>query len=202
MIAVLRGTLLTKSPTEVTIDVNGIGFSVNIPLSTYSALGEIAAPVTILTHLHVREDALQLFGFATEDERTMFRLLVSVSGIGPKMAQGILSGIPVRDLRAYIAAGNVGALTTIPGIGRKLAERLVVELREKSAKSDLGSLAPAGVTTEQTKIRSEALLALVSLGYNRAMAEKALRLAMQEGTESTGDVETLIKLALHHVTKS
>jgi holliday junction DNA helicase RuvA len=201
MIAVLRGTLVAKSPTEVTVDINGVGFTVSIPLSTYGALADVGSTVTVLTHLHVREDLLQLFGFATEDERAMFRMLVSVNGIGPKMAQGILSGISVKDLRMHIAAGNVGALTTIPGIGRKLAERLVVELREKIGKTDLSPTSPAGLSDEQAKVRSEALLALVSLGYNRTIAEKALRQAMQEVTNTEGNVEVLLKAALRHVTK-
>lgn len=201
MIAVLRGTLLFKSPTEVTIDVQGVGFVLSIPLSTYSALGEPRSPVTLLTHLHIREDAMQLFGFATEEERSMFRLLIGVSGIGPKMAQGIISGITVKDLRSHIAAGDIGALTGIPGIGRKLAERLVVELREKIGKADHAVALPPGITTEQAKVRSEALLALVSLGYNRAIAEKALRRLMQEDRESMSNVETLIKAALQYVTK-
>ena len=131
MISALRGTLISKSPTEVIIDVHGVGYGISIPLSTYERLGETNAQTTLLTYLHVREDIMQLYGFFTEEERSLFRLLISVSGIGPKMAQGILSGIPAGDLKNHITSGNIGALTTIPGVGRKLGERLVVELRDK-----------------------------------------------------------------------
>jgi holliday junction DNA helicase RuvA len=200
MIGSLKGTLLAKLPTEVVLDVHGIGFQVNIPLSTFEVLGEINSTVLLLTHLHVREDALHLYGFATDDERMMFRLLISVTGIGPKMAQGILSGIPVRDLRMHLVTGNSGALTTIPGVGRKLAERLIVELREKLGKLEGPTFTP-GATDPESRARAEALLALTSLGYNRLLAEKALRSALQELGDLTPNVENLIKVALRQIAK-
>jgi Holliday junction DNA helicase RuvA len=198
MISSLRGTLVQKSPTELVIDVQGVGYGVSIPLSTYQALGEPRSQVLLHTYLHVREDALQLYGFATEEERNAFRLLISVNGIGPKMAQGILSGLPVSDLKGYIARGNSSALTAIPGVGRKLAERLVVELRDK-----IGRLGPeaesAGMPADlHTKNRAEALSALLSLGYHRTAAEKALRSALSEADGSEPTVEVLVKLALRH----
>ncbi len=200
MITSLRGTLASKTPTEAVLLVNGIGYSVSIPLSTFEVLGEVNSTLSLHTYLHVREDALQLYGFATEAERDAFRLLISVSGIGPKMAQGILSGISVADLRSRIAEGNTAALTTIPGIGRKLAERLVVELRDRLPRLESGpSLLPPG-TADQTRIRSEALLALTSLGYTRAAAEKALRAALQETNGVS--VEELIKAALRQTAKA
>lgn len=197
MITLLRGTLLAKAPMEAVVDVGGVGYGVQIPLSTFEALGEKNAPVTLHTHLHVREDALVLYGFATEEERDTFRLLISVNGIGPKMAQGILSGIGVKDLKACIASGNIAMLTTVPGVGRKTGERLVMELREKIGRLELETRPSAGAGDEQSRIRSEALLALTSLGYTRQVAEKALRAAILEpGSPST--IEGLIKSALRH----
>jgi Holliday junction DNA helicase RuvA len=131
MISYLHGRLAEKSPTEVTVDVNGVAYAVHIPLSTFEALGEIGAEVKILTYLHFREDAMQLYGFATSAERDLFKLLISISGIGPKMAQGILSGISVNELKNFILHGNFNALMSIPGVGKKTAERLVVELRDR-----------------------------------------------------------------------
>lgn len=136
MIATLTGILRSKSPTEIILDVNGVGYSVSIPLSTFEKLTETGSTVTLLTHLQVREDALQLYGFATEKELILFKMLISVSGIGPRIAQGVLSGISASDLREYIIKGNVGALTTIPGVGKKTAERMVVELRDKMSKDE------------------------------------------------------------------
>ncbi len=198
MIASLTGILKTKSPTEVLVDVNGVGYAVSIPLSTYSKLGELNSTVQLLTHLHVREDVMQLFGFATETERQLFRLLISITGIGPKTAQGILSSVPGQDLQQHIANGNAAALTSIPGIGRKTAERLIVELKDKVGKigPSIGIGAAAG--DKNAEIRNEALLALTSLGYNRLAAEKAIRLALNDRTTSQLSVEELIKKALKY----
>jgi holliday junction DNA helicase RuvA len=198
MIASLHGTLLAKSPTEIVVQVQGVGYALSIPLSTYESLGEVHSPVSLLTYLHVREDALQLFGFATEEERGLFKLLISVTGIGPRMAQSILSGISVTDLRAHIAGGNLAALTAVPGIGRKLAERLVVELRDKLAKFETTSAPTAGPAGEHARTRAEALLALTSLGYNRTAAEKAIRAALMDSEGKELALESLIKLALRH----
>ncbi len=200
MIAALRGTLLTKSATELLIDVNGVGYSVHIPLSTYEKVGEVNSTVTLFTYLHVREDVLQLYGFATDEERQMFKLLISVSGIGPRMAQSILSGISATELTTFISEGNHIALTRIPGVGKKIAERLVVELREKIGKIEsVGALPPAS-SPAQANIRSEALLALTSLGFSRSVAEKSLRAAIQETNGKDVTVEVLIKSALRHAT--
>jgi Holliday junction DNA helicase RuvA len=201
MIASLRGILLAKSPTEAVLDVHGVGYALSIPLSTFEKLGDLRSEVFLFTHQHVREDALQLFGFATEDERSMFRLLLGVTGIGPKMAQGILSGIPVPELRKYLASGNLPALTSISGIGRKLAERLVLELREKIARTEIGGSTPTGPPDDQARIRHEALMALMSLGFPRPSAERALRAALQEPESATAPLESLIKLALRHAGK-
>lgn len=201
MISSLRGKLLAKSPTELVIDVNGVGYAVSIPISTFEKIGDVNAEVGILTHLHVREDALQLYGFATEDERNLFKLLISVSGIGPRMAQTILSGISTSDLVNYVGEGNHFALTRIPGVGRKIAERLVVELREKISKVETPSTLPPASTASQGHIRTEALLALTSLGFNRSVAEKALRAGIQETNGKEVTIELLVKAALKHATK-
>ncbi len=195
MISHLKGILYRKSPTEIVVDVNGVGYAVSIPLSTYEKLGETGFAVTILTYTYVREDILQLYGFVTEAEREIFRLLISVSGIGPKIAQGILSGVQPNELQNLIAQANVSALTAIPGVGRKTAERLIVELRDKIAKLDSGSLS-SGTTDAAHGIRAEALMALISLGYNRATAEKAIRTALQDLNGKEASIQELLKQAL------
>ncbi len=198
MIASLSGVLKSKSPTEVVVDVNGVGYVLSIPLSTYSRLGEVNAPVHLLTHLHVREDAMQLFGFATDAERLLFRQLISITGIGPKTAQGILSGMSVADLQGSILSGNVNALTAVPGVGRKTAERLVVELRDKIGKPDKTTDTADTTGDKNADVRNEALLALTSLGYNRVNAEKAIRMALSNSVDGALGVEELIKRALKH----
>jgi Holliday junction DNA helicase RuvA len=196
MIASLTGVLKSKNPTEILIDVNGVGYSVTIPLSTYEKLGEVESKVTLLTHLHVREDAMQLFGFASPEERFFFKLLITVNGIGPKIAQGILSGITVVDLRQHIAQENISALTAIPGVGRKTAERLIIELRDKIGKIE--TFAPGSIPFEgeDADLRQQALLALTSLGYNRPIAEKALRQVFSETKGERLSLQDLIKRAL------
>jgi holliday junction DNA helicase RuvA len=198
MIASLTGILRLKNPTEILLDVQGVGYSVTIPLSTFEKLGDVGTSQTILTHLHVREDILQLFGFATNDERIFFKLLISVSGIGPKIAQGILSGIAVPDLRQHIADGNVAALTAIPGVGRKTAERLVLELRDKIGKGESSAFHPSLAQEGEEGLRLEALLALTSLGYNKPVAEKALRQVLSEIKGDKISLQDLIKRALRY----
>ena len=200
MISQLRGTIIRKDPTELILDVNGVGYQVIIPLSTYEQLGQSDGVVTILTHMHVREDLMQLYGFATEAERELFRLLISVSGIGPKMAQGILSGLSPSELKNAIVSNNLVALTSISGVGRKTAERIILELRHKLGKIETSE--PAVVpTSSQLKVRSEALVALMSLGYQRSSAEKALRTVLSEASGMELSVEELIKRALRHASK-
>lgn len=200
MISHLRGTLSHKSPTEVVIDVNGVGYLINTSLSTFEKLEPTGRQITMLTYLHIREDAMQLYGFLTEAERELFRLLIAVSGIGPKMAQGILSGLTVRELREAITTGNLPALTSISGVGRKTAERIVLELRHKLGTME--SDAPALISTSaQMKIRSEATVALISLGYTRNSAEEALRSVISKSSRKDLSVEELIKQALQHASK-
>jgi Holliday junction DNA helicase RuvA len=197
MIASLTGILKIKSPTEILLDVNGVGYAITIPLSTYEKLGDAGSEVTIQTHLHVREDALQLFGFATAEERFFFKLLIAVNGIGPKIAQGILSGITVSDLQQHIAQENLAALTAIPGVGRKTAERLIIELRDKIGKREAMTAGSATAPGAEGDFRQEALLALTSLGYNRPVAERALRQVLAETKGEHLSLQDLIKRALH-----
>ena len=198
MIATLTGILKFKSPTEILIEVHGIGYTISIPLSTYEKLGDLGSSVSLLTHFHVREDAMLLFGFSTEEERRLFKLLISVSGIGPKIAQSTLSGMNVEELKSHIVGGNVNALMAIPGVGRKTAERLIVELRDKAGKTLTESEPISVIGTANAAMRIEALQALTSLGYNQQIAEKAIRLVVKEAEGSTISLEELIKRALRH----
>jgi Holliday junction DNA helicase RuvA len=198
MIATLTGILKFKSPTEILVEVHGIGYTISIPLSTYEKLGDLGSSVSLLTHFHVREDAMLLFGFSTEEERRLFKLLISVSGIGPKIAQSTLSGMNVEELKSHIVDGNVNALMAIPGVGRKTAERLIVELRDKAGKTLTESEPISVIGMASAAMRIEALQALTSLGYNQQIAEKAIRLVVKEAEGSTISLEELIKRALHH----
>ncbi len=199
MIASLTGTLVAKNPTEVLVDVHGVGYAVSISLATFETLAQPGSTVHLLTYLHVREDVMQLFGFSTEEERQLFRLLIGVSGIGPKIAQGILSGVSVAQLKDHILSGNTAALMSIPNIGRKTAERLVVELRDRLQKGIPAGTEGTPVTDRAAQNRAEALMALTSLGFTRIAAEKALRAALLDARESDLSVEDLIKRALKHV---
>lgn len=196
MIGQLHGRLLDKSPTRVLLDVNGVGYEIMIPLSTYEQLGSAGANTTLLTHLHVREDALQLYGFATSNEKQLFQLLLAVNGVGPKLAQGILSGCSVELFCAHVKQNAVSALTRIPGVGKKTAERLVMELRDRITQLDIAK-DETGAPSGPAALSEEALLALVSLGYPRAEAEKAIRQALTENADLS--LEELIKHALRNM---
>ncbi|MBE0645478.1 MAG: Holliday junction branch migration protein RuvA [Bacteroidetes bacterium] len=195
MIEFLEGVLAAKEPMTAVIDVGGVAFAVQISLHTYDTLPVAGEQVQLLTHLHVREDALQLYGFANAEERQIFRQLQGISGIGARMALNILSGISPDDLRLRVSSGDVGALTRIPGIGKKTAERIVVELRDSFAKGlDEKERAAAG---GRLSVRDEALLALQALGYNRPAAEKALSGAAAAVAEGmTANASELTKAAL------
>jgi holliday junction DNA helicase RuvA len=200
MISFLRGEIVQKSPTELVIDVNGVGYVVTIPLSTFETLDHAKGPQTILTYMHVREDAMQLYGFATEAERDLFKMLISINGIGPKMAQGILSGLSVGDLRNAISQGNVTLLTSISGVGKKTAERIIIELRDKLGRAGEEE-SPVISTSSQLKARSEALVALMSLGHSRSTAEQALRKVFNDSAAKDLSVEEMIRLALRHTSR-
>ena len=169
MIAFLRGRVLEKHPTRVIVETGGVGYEVHVPLSSYSAVGEPGADVALRIHTHVREDALQLFGFATPLELALFDRLVAVSGIGPKLALAVLSGIAPADLVGAIGGGDVARLVSIPGIGRKTAERIVLEMRDKL--TGIAS-ATAGAATAGG---SDVLNALLALGYNEREAAAAVK---------------------------
>ncbi len=197
MFAYISGKLFQKEPTSVIIDVNGIGYQINIPLSTYSALPATGQNTKLLTYYHVREDIQALYGFATPEEKELFLLLISVSGIGPKIAMTILSGTSPEQFRRRILDGDVESLTLIPGIGLKTARRIIVELGEKMGQtSEVVSGELATVTLGATG--EEALRALISLGYRRAEALNALRKAVKELGDSA-PVEKYIKAALNQM---
>lgn len=170
MIAHLRGKLISKHPNQAIVEAAGVGYDVAISVPTFSELPALNAEVSFFIHTHVREDALALFGFLRAQEKQLFEKLLSVSGIGPKLAITILSGMPADAMIAAIKGNNVAALTRIPGIGKKTAERMVLELRDKL---DAFSTA-AEVTGAASPVEEDVLSALVNLGYQRALAEKAL----------------------------
>jgi Holliday junction DNA helicase RuvA len=192
MIARLEGVLAEKSPEGVVLDVNGVGYDVRVPLSTFFELPDEGKVVRLRVHTHVREDALALYGFLSELERALFRLLLGTSGVGPKLALSILSGLPPAKLVAALRAGDLAALTGIPGVGKKTAERMVVELRDKVAGIETQA-APARAPHDDAAAAAES--ALVNLGYPRAHAEKAVRRAFESLPEAPA-LESLIKEAL------
>lgn len=198
MIAYLEGKLIEKNPTHLILDVNGVGYSVNIPVSSYSRLGEIGETIKILTYQHVREDELKLYGFSTKPEKDLFELLISVNGVGPKVALGILSSISVEDFQRSILEEDLDVLTHISGVGKKIAQRLIVELKEKLTKVDL-RLEKGEKVKERigVSVGDEAVLALVSLGYNKFDAKKAVEKVSSESKESL-PIEELIKRALKY----
>jgi Holliday junction DNA helicase RuvA len=200
MITYLKGTLSKKSPTEIIVEVVGIGYSVNISLSTYEQLPELMSEVQVLTHHHIREDAQVLYGFMTDHEREMFRMLIGVSGIGPKMAQTILSGIRPDELARTITVGAISSLTAVPGVGKKTAERLVLELKDKVAKME-GSEKIIDMPNTGASVRTEALTALISLGFSREKAEQSLRGVLNDVNGKSISVEELIKRALQYTSK-
>jgi Holliday junction DNA helicase RuvA len=195
MIAQLRGTLLEKHPNEVIVDAGGVGYDVHIPVSTFTALGDEGAIVTLRIYTHVREDALVLFGFLTSDEKAIFEKLISVSGIGPKLAITVLSGLATPDLVAAVRGGDVARLVRIPGIGKKTAERIVLELKDKmaamAASEGKSAIAPAPPVNAMDQ---DVLSALVNLGCSASAAEEAIRKAHEKKVEER--FEPLFRAAL------
>ena len=180
MIGYLKGTLLKRTPELLTLDVQGVGYEVHVPLSTYYEIERngAAGPVALYIHTHLREDGIALFGFWTEREKLLFERLIGVSGIGPRLARVILSGMPPDDLLAAIAAGDTARLGTIPGVGKKTAERMVLELKERV--QDLA----AGLATRPEPVADDLVLALVNLGYKLASAERAVADARKEAPDA------------------
>ena len=205
MIAYLEGKLIEKNPTHLILEVNGVGYSVNIPVSSYADIGEIGQTVKVLTYQYVREDELKLYGFSSRQEKDLFELLISVNGVGPRLALGILSSISVGDFQRSILREDMDVLIHISGVGKKTAQRLIVELKEKLGKVDLGVEKGIEVEERIDVPVDEAVLALVSLGYNKLDARKAVQLVMSEAnlkvnseTEESLPVEELIKRALKY----
>lgn len=197
MIGYLIGKIISKKPTRILLDVNGVGYTVNISISTFEKLPDLNESASLFIHTSVKDDAIDLYGFFTPSEKEMFELLISVSGIGPKLAQSLLSGIQVDELKYAIDEGNLSRITAVPGIGRKTAERLLVELRDKINKlTEKFEPAEAGAPSS---IRSDAIAALVNLGYNLKTAEKIVRDVMNSRTSIT--IEDVIKEALSQLNK-
>ncbi len=209
MIAHLSGTLLSKQATSVILDVGGIGYEVTIPLSTFYDLEETGSPVALRIYTYVREDALQLYGFRTARERELFLRLISVSGIGPKLGITMLGVLSADDIISGIRSNNLARLTSVPGVGKKTAERMVIELRDKitslsSPMLDENLASPNTVdgvpTVSEDSMREDTLSALLNFGYQRAAAEKAIAAATAEGGDIS--VEMLLRRSLRQLSKA
>ncbi|UCF63744.1 MAG: Holliday junction branch migration protein RuvA [bacterium] len=199
MIEQIHGSLLKKMPTFCVVDCQGVGYGLHISLNTFRYLGEHSEQVDLLTHLHVREDALQLYGFFEEAERDMFRKLINVSGIGPRLAITILSGLPVKELKQALALDDIDSLIKIPGVGRKTAQRLVLELREKmdiSVETVLTEI-PHLASSERDKFE-EAVKAMLILGYKQSEAKVSLEKVIKKHGKDLS-LEDIIKNALQEM---
>ena len=204
MIARLEGILRDLAPTRIVVDVGGVGYELNVPLSTFTALPDEGKAVALYVHTHAREGAIQLFGFATCAERAAFELLLRASRVGPKLAQTILSGISPIELLAAIRTGNVNALRAAPGVGTKMAERILVELRDRvhelSALLQPAEVVDGGETAPTVRVREQTLSALLNLGYPKAQAERVLAGAEEEaGPDPT--LEALVRVSLRRLAR-
>ena len=198
MIGLLSGQLAEKEPGRVIVNVGGVGYAVQVPLSTFYGLGEIGSPVSLRVHTHVREDALALFGFTTVLELDVFEHLISISGVGPRLALAVLSGIETPDLVRAVRGGDVGRLTKIPGVGKKTAERIGLELRDRLP-AELASDQDEG-DTGSAATRDDVMSALLNLGYHRPLTARAVDRVLQtiSGTE---EFETILRLVLRELAK-
>ena len=199
MIAHLRGRILEKHPNRLILDVAGIGYDVQVPLSTFYACGDPGAEIALRIHTHVREDALALYGFATPLELTMFERLIAVNGIGPKLALAVLSGIDALDLVKAIERNDVARLVVIPGVGKKTAERICVELRDRLPK-DVDRATGATAATSAGAMRDDVVSALVNLGYHRQTIEKVLEPLFAKGAEQR--FEDVLRAALKQLSRT
>lgn len=196
MITYLEGVIDEKQPTRLVMDLGGVGYEVLIPLSTYDRLPSVGESCRVLTYDYVREDAHQLFGFMTEDDRNMFLLLMGISGIGPKLALSALSGLTIRELRAAIVEGDVKRLSSISGVGKKMAERMVVELRDKIGEGEaLDALASMEDGDLDDAVARDSMMALVALGYQQSAARKMVMTVLKK-SDGISSVEEIIKKAL------
>lgn len=198
MIARLSGNVISKHATEIVLDVGGIGYRIFAPTTTLERMPEEGKSAVLHTHLHVREDAMQLYGFSTRDALAVFETMLAVSGVGPKLALAALSAMTPAELRESVTGGDAAMLTRIPGVGRKTAERMILELRDRFAALDgtgLSSAMSAGTTPDGSQARADALAALVSLGFNKNAAEKTLLKVIKANPDATS-AEVLIRLSL------
>jgi Holliday junction DNA helicase RuvA len=179
VIAQLRGAIVEKHPSRLIVEAGGVGYDVQVPLSTFYVLGEPGTPVTLRIHTHVREDVIALYGFATPLEQSLFERLISISGIGPKLALAVLSGIEPVELIQAIRRQDVARLTAIPGIGKKTAERIGLELKDRLPASLQGAGQATAATAPGDQLRDDLLSALLNLGYQRGVAEKAIDRTLQ-----------------------
>ncbi len=191
MIAHLRGRLLAKTPQSAIIEASGVGYEIAISIPTFTALPAEGNEVSLLIHTHVREDAFALFGFMNRTEKRLFEKLLGISGIGPKLALTVLSGLPSERLVAAIHSQDHATLTRIPGVGKKTAERIVLELKDK-----LEDLAPTSVAGATTPLSEDVLSALVNLGYQRAAAQKGIEAAISRNPEAGKDFESLFRASM------
>jgi holliday junction DNA helicase RuvA len=199
VIAHLRGRILEKHPNRIVVDVNGVGYEVAVPLSTFYELGDAGADVALRIHTHVREDALALYGFASALEQDLFERLIGVSGIGPKLGLAVLSGIEPLDLIRAIEQADVTRLTAIPGVGKKTSERIVLELKDRLPRPQFVAVAAGYAAPEPPALRDDLLSALVNLGYHRPLAEKAVAAAIK--TTPDGGFERTLKQALRELAR-
>ena len=200
MIAHLRGRISEKHPNRAVVDVNGVGYDVFVPLSTFYGMGEPGSEIALRIHTHVREDALQLFGFATSLEQELFERLIGVSGIGPKVALAVLSGIEPKELIRAIERGDLARLTAIPGVGKKTSERIVLELKDRLPRVSADAVAVVGDgDATPAPLQDDVISALVNLGYHRPLAEKAAASAVRVAPEA--GFERTLKQALRELAK-
>ncbi len=191
MIGYLTGKILSKKPTQILIEVSGVGYLVNISINTFDKISETGDVISLHTYLSVREDSLTLYGFYTLSEKELFEILIGVNGVGPKLAQGILSGISADEFRDAIANSNISRLVAIPGVGKKTAERMLIELRDKV---DRVSESDSSLDSKTFSIKDDAVTALIGLGYNQKIADKVTRSLLNENTSLS--LEDLIKESL------
>jgi Holliday junction DNA helicase RuvA len=198
VIAYLHGRILEKQPNRIVVDVAGVGYDVSVPLSTFYDLGDAGSEITLRIHTHVREDALALYGFATKLEQDLFERLIAISGIGPKVALSVLSGIEPPELIHAVERGDPARLTAIPGVGKKTSERIVLELKDRLPK--IQSAAPVGEQkSTPSALRDDVLSALMNLGYHRPLAEKSVVAAVKAAP--AGDFERTLKQALRELAR-
>jgi Holliday junction DNA helicase RuvA len=194
MIGYLTGKLFSKKPTRILLDVNGVGYSLNISLNTFDKLPDEGNIISLYTYLAVKEDSLTLYGFSSEPEKQMFEMLISVNGIGPKLAQSVLSGIQIDELKDALSTGNISRLIAIPGIGRKTAERMLIDLKDK-----MDLIIEEKDISVTHKIKDDAVAAITTLGYNLKMSEKIIRDILTENQNI--EIEDLIRQALGEINK-